>query len=419
MDKEVKLPVKKNLTQTVVSKLTHKEKPYWITDAECKNLRLYVGKTGKVWYMQYDDEYGKHQSRKIGPADALTVAQAREIANEKKVVLARGESIKKEKPVERLTLGTLLNDIYYPNVQSQKSTEKNFKSLRLHFGKFFNMPVEELSLTDIEKWRTKQLNAGRKAATINRVIANLQAALNWAASPHRKHIAFNPLIGLERLPQIDSEEKTRYLTDEERERLEAALIAREERLRRKMGNKQRGMFFDYFRPFVILALNTGVRRGILLNLKWSDVDFNSEPPMLLLRPQISKSNKINHVPLNDDAVFILQAWKEQLHAKPGDLVFPSPKTGGVIKEIKRSWLRLMEDAKIENFRFHDTRHDFASQLLTKGENLNTVRDLLGHSDFRLTQRYGHLADAVKHASVNKLNKLTKGRKVIPFKQDIA
>jgi integrase len=206
---------------------------------------------------------------------------------------------------------------------------------------------------------------GKKAATINRVVANLQAVLNWAANPHRKHIAFNPLAGLERLPQIDSEEKTRYLTADERERLEAALIAREDRLRKEMGIMQEGMFFDYFRPLVILAFNTGVRRGTLLNLKWSGIDFNSDPPMLLIRPQISKSNKINRVPLNDDAVFILGAWEKQQNAKSDALVFPSPKTGNVIKEIKRSWLRLMKEAEIESFRFHDTRHDFASQLLMR------------------------------------------------------
>jgi hypothetical protein len=90
------------LTQTGVGKIASDGKPFWVTDEGCPNLRLYVGASGsKTWYAQYRDEYGKHQSRKLGPADALTVAQARETALDVAARVVRGEDVKRPKPKKR------------------------------------------------------------------------------------------------------------------------------------------------------------------------------------------------------------------------------------------------------------------------------------------------------------------------------
>mgnify|MGYP000255656077 FL=1 len=73
------------------------------------------------------------------------------------------------------------------------------------------------------------------------------------------------------------------------------------------------------------------------------------------------------------------------------LVFPSPVSGKMLNNVKKAWLAVLRDAGIENFRWHDMRHDFASQLVMKGIDLNTVRELMGHSDLKMTLRYAHLA----------------------------
>jgi integrase len=155
----------------------------------------------------------------------------------------------------------------------------------------------------------------------------------------------------------------------------------------------------YLRKMIIISLNTGIRRGALFSLLWSDVDLDKR--ILTLRGEDAKSGKTNHVPLNDAAY---NAFKEWLEISGGDgLVFPSPKTGEKMGSCKTAWKRLMKAANIENFRWHDMRHDFASQLVMKGIDLNTVRELMGHADIKMTLRYAHLAPEMKAKAVAALD----------------
>ena len=72
-------------------------------------------------------------------------------------------------------------------------------------------------------------------------------------------------------------------------------------------------------------------------------------------------------------------------------MFPSPKTGVRLVTIKTAWRDLMSLARLRDFRFHDLRHTFASNLAMKGADLYSIKELLGHADVTTTQRYAHLA----------------------------
>jgi len=111
---------------------------------------------------------------------------------------------------------------------------------------------------------------------------------------------------------------------------------------------------------------------------------------------------VRHVPLNDTAVAILRALPSRFQ---GGYVFPSA-TGTPLNGpnlLNRVFLPALRDVGIEDFRWHDLRHTFASRLVMKGVDLRTVQELLGHKTLVMTLRYAHLAPAHLHDSVKVLD----------------
>jgi len=220
-------------------------------------------------------------------------------------------------------------------------------------------------------------------------------------------ITEHPLRGVKRSKE-DTTGIVRFLTADEEKRLREQLKKREEKRRVARGSanvwrRERGYelmpdygtYADYLTPMVLLALNTGLRRGELFNLRWDDVDLKRA--MLTVQGAGAKSGKTRHVPLNAEAVRVLKSWD----AEVGGLVFPG-QDGASMTTLKTAWLNVAKAAGLKNLRFHDLRHTFASNLVQRGVDLNTVRELLGHSDFSLTLRYAHLAAEHKAAAVAKL-----------------
>ncbi|MEQ9446713.1 MAG: site-specific integrase, partial [Rhodospirillaceae bacterium] len=152
------------------------------------------------------------------------------------------------------------------------------------------------------------------------------------------------------------------------------------------------------KPLVILALHTGARKGELYDLMWRSVDLQRR--MLTVVGYYAKNGKTRHIPLNREAYEALSAWKAQSDDLSGR-VFPSG-DGRRMNHTRRSWKRILEYAEISKFIWHDMRHTFASWLVMAGVELNTVRELLGHSDYTMTLRYAHLAPEFKAEAVEKI-----------------
>lgn len=116
----------------------------------------------------------------------------------------------------------------------------------------------------------------------------------------------------------------------------------------------------------------------------------------------AKSRRTRHIPLNREATAVLLGWRAQAETTEG-LVFVND-AGQRFDRVNSSWRRLLKDAEITGFRWHDMRHHFASRLVMGGVDLNTVRELLGHSDYAMTLRYAHLAPEHKLKAVEVLDR---------------
>lgn len=154
-------------------------------------------------------------------------------------------------------------------------------------------------------------------------------------------------------------------------------------------------------PMIILSMNTGVRRGELLRLERGHI--NLEQATLFVEK--SKNSLARHIPLNKTVLNVLKIWLQQTSHIESAYLFSSPlDPKKSISSIKKSWMKLVkEDAKIQNLRWHDLRHDFASKLVMKDVSLYAVQKLLGHKRIDQTVKYAHLAPDYIAESVGRLD----------------
>ena len=399
--------MKANLTIAFVERQKPQEKRYDIRDKFINELILRVEPGGKKTYLlDCKKPNGKRTSLKIGDASIMSPSQARELAKEKLLLVQQGKELRDK---DKMTLRRLIDSYYRDWTRSNhKNGDYAIKKLEYGFGDFMDTELTQITKFDIEQWRTKKINSGVKTATANRYVATLRAAIHWAYN--NDLISEYPLATLKKAREADSQKKIRYLTDDERRRLFDAIDKREEELRAARARSRQHAnrrylpdlsdcaFADYFKPLVIVALNTGIRKSALFSLKWEDVDFDIGT--IMLRAENAKSWKSSIIPMNKLVTDTLKKWWEQ--SGGGEYVFPSPDTGGPLDNCTKTWRAVLKAAGIEKFRWHDMRHDFASQLVMKGVDLNTVRELMTHSDIKTTLIYAHLAPEKKKSAVDLL-----------------
>lgn len=408
--------MKARLSARTIHVLSPRDKPFEVVDTDLKGFLLRVQPSGAMtYYYSYRNKQGKRLRYRIGNQDGLSPAQARDAALLLSARVIAGEDIQAEKKRQRLaarqaksrTLAGFLDRKYGPWVRRQRKTgEATIDRILANFEHLLERPLSEINVWVVEKWQSESIKAGKAKSTVNRDVAALKACLSKAIE--WELLSAHPLASLRPL-RTDRRSRVRYLTREEERRLRDALIHREEDIRRKRENanqwrRQRQKpelpnlsdygYADHLYPMALLALNTGLRRGEIFQLQWSDVDLLRK--QITVRGRTAKSGQTRHVPLNEEARQALQRWGH--YANNVGYVFPG-KHSGPLTTIHSSWRSALELAKISDFRWHDLRHHFASRLVMEGVDLNTVRELLGHSDLEMTLRYahlspGHMADAV-------------------------
>jgi integrase len=152
---------------------------------------------------------------------------------------------------------------------------------------------------------------------------------------------------------------------------------------------------EYLRPIVTVAVHSGMRKGELFGLKWAQVNF--EQGIITLHD--TKNGERRDIPMNETVKTTLKGMERK-----SEHVF-CDEEGEAFVRMQRSFEGALKKSGIEDFRFHDLRHTFASNMVMAGEDLNTVRELLGHKDLTMTLRYAHLSPNHKTRAVNVLDRI--------------
>ena len=392
----------KLLTSKVAQKA---EKPFEIRDERLPGFILRVQPSGA---RRYYAEWGRGKRIAFAKVGVLTPEEARERCGKILGNVAHGRPplAGLEPDPDAPTLEEFIRDTYGPWLKAHrpKTAQKTLDRIKLHFENWYSKRLAEISLEDIDNWRTERLNAGIAPSTTIRDLNPLAGLLTRAVKLRK--IPENVTREMDR-PKIDRRPHVRFLSDDEHKQLQEALEARDRSKRegRESGNRWRAArgrapkaalthYGDHLTPAVLISLHTGVRRGELLALRWADVNLDHNHPQLTVRGTTEKTEQTRHIPLNAEAVAVFKRWR----AQAGD----EERVLAIDDNFSKSWAAILKKAKVTRFRWHDLRHTFASWLVQAGIPLNTVRELLGHASLTTTLRYAHLAPDQKVEAVAKL-----------------
>ncbi|MBI5186764.1 MAG: tyrosine-type recombinase/integrase [Nitrospinae bacterium] len=254
---------------------------------------------------------------------------------------------------------------YKGRMLSKNTLESYSNSLKHLLPVFADMPLSKVTESTIERYILKRQEEKAAPATINRELALLSVALNTAKRKW-KWIEKNPWEGIGMLPE--NNRRVRFLTQEEVENLYKALP-------------------EWLKPIVTVARFTGLRIFNLLGLEWNMVDF--------FRKTITVGKTKNGDPLGlpmTNVVFETLKEVSKVRHINTTLIFPDSRGQNRSRVVVgEAFKRACQKTGIMDFHFHDLRHDFASNLVSKGVDIYSVKELLGHKDMKMTVRYAHLS----------------------------
>jgi len=221
--------------------------------------------------------------------------------------------------------------------------------------------VNEVSTGLISAYCAERLRTV-KAASVNRELDILRHAFEVARRDWDLPLSQNPFAQIARPKAANP--RSRRLQDDERTRLEQACA------------QCRNPFIQ---PLVQLALATGMRRGEILSVRWSDVSL----PNRTLHIPHTKNGHERTIPLSGSALSILQALWGRRTANADGVIPISENTA------KMAWRRIVQRAALQDLRFHDLRHEGISAFFERGRNVPEVALISGHRDPRMLFRCTH------------------------------
>lgn len=295
---------------------------------------------------------------------------------------------------------------HYARPVMRATTYANYETLiRLHIKPYIGeVKLNKLTALQIQKLYTRLLSSGRfdrpeakdkpkglSGKTVRNIHTVLHSAFDKAVV--ERLLSTNPTLGC-RLPK--------------KEHTEMRVLPPEKLTAFFQEAKDSGVFELYY-----LDLSTGLRRGELLGLKWGDINFENRT--LEVKRQIQRvngtvketapktHNAYRKILLPAETIKILKAYKEQQKGK-SEYLFPSP-TGGIMEpDCARKMLkRVLQRAGLDELRFHDLRHTFATLALQNGVDVKTLSSILGHYSAGFTlDTYGHVTTQMQEEAATRV-----------------
>jgi integrase len=355
-----------------------------------------VRKRGDTWQIDYIDPSGKRVRKSFKKKKDADAEHGKRIS-----LIGEGRYLDVKKEC-KTTFGELLKK-YEENYQHQPSF-KTWKELCLkNFEEHFKAEtrLDHFKYVDMVAYR----NHLRQKMTVKRTIRTVASVNREMSCLHHLFsegkawgmIEGNPFAEGKTLIEKENNARLRYLSEDEIPRLLDASS-------------------PHLRDIVVCALNTGMRRGEILSLRWDQITDG------LIYLQKTKTNTARQIPINDTLTELFKGIqkrqkigteyvftfdpKAKKKEPQGQLVVINPEKGDRINNVKRSFTSALRRAKILDCHFHDLRHTFASHMIMRGASLKEIQEILGHATITMTMRYAHLSQDSKKKAVNLLNGLT-------------
>lgn len=262
-----------------------------------------------------------------------------------------------------LTFEDFIDKIFKAHYESKnRETRRAFSKLNIIKNAFPNKLLSEITPYDVEKFFQKQIKINA-VSTANNYLAYIKRIFNYAlemdyvhASPVKTKLVYH------------DNKRTRHLDENEKSKLLEAC----------KNSKNKNLY-----AIVLIALDAGMRRGEIAAIEKEDITND----IITIKSETAKSKKGRYIPLT---LRLQDLFKNLSNLKLNG-------------DIKNSFHYALKCADIHNFKFHDLRHTFASDLVMKGVDIYTVSKLLGHATIDMTERYAHLAPSALKNAIDKLN----------------